>query len=328
MFEILFEFPKNFERAKTISEKADIKLKDLSRIRNIVISGMGGSGFSGDFILSLFRDIIKIPIIVNKYYFLPNFVNEETLLVLVSYSGNTEETISSFKEGIKKGANIAAIASNGELEKYTEGKYTLFKIPKGYPPRMALPFLFYPIYHLLKRFTSYDFGEEEFFSNLSSLYGPYKKRENEAKKLAEKMYGKIPVIYSSFSLRCVSLRWKQEINENSKNLSYNQYFPELNHNETVSWESKLLKDEIIFVILRDQFDTEKMKRRIDVSKEFLKERGWEFVEYTSFGRGRLLNLFSLIPLGDFTSLYLALLNSTDAKPVKIIEELKKRLKNN
>jgi len=326
MFEILFEFPKNFKEAKRISEETEIKIKSISSIRNIVISGMGGSGFSGDFILSLFRDSIKIPIIVSKYYSLPEFVNDETLLILVSYSGNTEETLSSLEDGVKRGANIIAISSDGQLEEIVKGKYTFFKIPEGYPPRMALPFLFYPIYYTLRNFTEENFGEEEFFESLPSLYEPFKEKDNEAKRLAEAIYGKIPVIYSSFSLKPVALRWKQEINENSKNPAYDQYFPELNHNETVSWDSNLFKEEIIFIILRDQYDSERMRKRIDISKEFLKERGWKFIEYKSSGRGKLTNLFSLIPLGDFTSIYLSLLNSVEAKPVKIIEELKRRLK--
>ena len=326
MFEILFEFPKNFKEAKKISEQTEIKLKSISSIRNIVISGMGGSGFSGDFILSLFRDSIKMPITISKYYSLSEFVNDKTLLILVSYSGNTEEVLSSLEDGIKRGASIVAISSDGRLEEFTKDKYTFFKIPSGYPPRMALPFLFYPIYYTLKNFVEKDFGEEEFFDLLPSLYEPFKNKDNEAKRLAETVYGKIPVVYSSFSLKPVALRWKQEINENSKNPAYDQYFPELNHNETVSWDSNLFKEELIFIILRDQYDSERMSKRIDVSKEFLKSRGWKFKEYRSSGRGKLLNLFSLIPLGDFTSIYLSLLNSVEAKPVKIIEELKKRLK--
>jgi len=127
-------------------------------------------------------------------------------------------------------------------------------------------------------------------------------------------------------LNPVGLRWKQEINENSKYIAYNLSFPELNHNESVFWECKELKDKIIFIILRDRFDSSQMKKRIDISIELLKDRGWEVLELFSFGEKKLLNLYSLIPLGDYISIKLAYLKDVEPLPVRIIDKLKRKLK--
>lgn len=326
MFDLLFKFPDDFINSKKLVLEKEIDFEDFKEIKNVVISGMGGSGFSGDFIFYLFKDYLNIPIVINKNYKLPNFVDSKTLLFLVSYSGNTEETLSNFYDGEKRRAKIISITSNGELYKLSNEKYLTFLIPGGYSPRMAFPYLFYPIYHILRNFVDIDFGEDEFFNKMPLTYEEFKKDNNLAKNLAEKIYKKIPIIYSSDSLTPVSLRWKQEINENSKYIVYNLSFPELNHNESVFWDSKEFKDKVIFIILRDKFDSPQMKKRIDVSIESIKNRGWEYIEFTSFGEKPLLNLYSLIPLGDFTSIYLAKLCDVDPLPVRIIDELKNRLK--
>lgn len=153
---------------------------------------------------------------------------------------------------------------------------------------MAFPYLFYPIYYILKNFTSFDFGEDEFFEKIDSIYNEFKKESNSVDDIVNKIKDRIPIIYTSDSLNPVGLRWKQEINENSKYIAYNLSFPELNHNESVFWECKELKDKIIFIILRDRFDSSQMKKRIDISIELLKDRGWEVLELFSFGEKKII----------------------------------------
>lgn len=326
MFDLFFKFPLDFKLSRDLTLEKKIDFNLLKDIDNIVISGMGGSGFTGDFIYFLFKDYLKYPIIINKDYKLPQFISEKTLLFLISYSGNTEETLSNFYEGEKKNAKIISITSNGELFELSSKKYLTYKIPTSYPPRMAFPYLFYPVYFILKLFVEEDLGEEEFFDKISSLYESFKDNDNEGDKISNLIKDKIPIIYSSNSLTPVGLRWKQEINENSKYISYNLSFPELNHNESVFWECKELKDKLIFIILRDKFDSPQSKKRIDISIELLKNRGWETFELFSFGDKPLFNLYSLIPLGDYISIKLAYLKEVEPLPVKIIDELKKRLK--
>jgi glucose/mannose-6-phosphate isomerase len=326
MFDLFFSFPEYCKDSKDRVSNKKIDFSIYEDIQNIVISGMGGSGFSADFIFYLFKNYLKMPILINKNYNLPKFVSDKTLLFLVSYSGNTEETLSNLEEGINRKAKIISITSNGELLEKTKENYLSFEIPKGLPPRMAFPYLFYPIYFILKNFTQFDFGEDEFFEKLDSLYEDFKNKNNLGDILADKIVDKIPIIYASDSLTPVGLRWKQEINENSKYIAYNLSFPELNHNESVFWESRELKDKIIFIILRDKFDSSQMKKRIDISIELLKERKWEVIELFSSGEKPLFNLYSLIPLGDYISIKLAYLKNVEPLPVKIIDELKKRLK--
>ncbi len=326
MFNLFFNFPDDFRNSKKLTLSKDINFNLYKDIQNIVISGMGGSGFSADFILYLFKDFINIPVIINKNYNIPNFVNQNSLLFLISYSGNTEETLSNLYEGEKRGAKIISITSDGELLEKTKEKHLCFKTLENLPPRMAFPYLFYPIYYILKNFTSFDFGEDEFFENIDSIYNEFKKESNSVDDIVNKIKDRIPIIYTSDSLNPVGLRWKQEINENSKYIAYNLSFPELNHNESVFWECKELKDKIIFIILRDRFDSSQMKKRIDISIELLRERGWEVLELFSFGEKKLLNLYSLIPLGDYISIKLAYLKDVEPLPVKIIDELKRKLK--
>lgn len=326
MFDLFFNFPSFFYDSKKLVLEKKVDFNFFTNIQNIVISGMGGSGFSGDFILYLFKDHINLPIIINKNYNLPNFVSDKTLLFLVSYSGDTEETLSNFLQGEQRRSKIVMITSNGEMLNKSKGKYLYFEVPKNIPPRMAFPYLFYPIYFILKNFTNYNFGEEEFFEKIDSIYKDYQKENNLGNVITNRIINKIPIIYTSDSITPVGLRWKQEINENSKYIAYNLSFPELNHNESVFWECKSLKDKLIFIILKDRFDSPQMKKRIDVSIELLKSRDWEVVELTTFGEKNLLNLYSLIPLGDYISIKLAYMDNIDPLPVKIIDDLKKKLK--
>ena len=302
---------------------------------NIIITGLGGSAIGGDFIRTCFLNEIKIPIVVNRYYHLPKFVREKSLVIAVSYSGNTEETLSAYNEARERKAKIVCLTSGGKLEENCKSDNIPFlSIPSGFPPRASLG---YQTLGLVGIFVKLGLVKDksaeikESIETLRSLRDEMKRdvptEKNPAKKLATKLQGKIPVIYASQDLTdVVALRWKDQFNENSKAFAFNNVFPELNHNEIVGWEfpPALLKNFVV-IMIRDKKENPQVKKRFEITGKLLKGLASEVVEVWTKGKSTMARLYSSILAGDFISVYLALLNGVDPTPVRRIEELKKQL---
>ncbi|MEF8873645.1 MAG: bifunctional phosphoglucose/phosphomannose isomerase, partial [Candidatus Thermoplasmatota archaeon] len=239
MLQLLERFPDQIE--ETVSEFES----DLLPFQpdNIVVTGMGGSAIVGDTLKSFLANRIQIPIAVNRDYTLPSFVDENTLLFVVSYSGNTEETLSAARKGLEENANVVAISSNGELKKMAEEeKIVLLEAPENYPPRAAFAFLFIPVLQLLSELLIYDSEVAilDAVSELKDLRDRIKmdvpQKENKAKNLAKKIDEKVPIIYGHSIYNAVANRWHTQFNENAEILSWYGAFPEMNHNEIVGWK--------------------------------------------------------------------------------------------
>jgi glucose/mannose-6-phosphate isomerase len=326
MLTILLGFPQQWEEAEKIGRGfPSLRYKG---IRSIVISGMGGSAIGGDILRSYLSSELELPIFVNRDYTLPRFVDDTTLVVVASYSGNTEETLSAYKHAKKVGAKVVAISSGGTLsELCRKDKFQVATIPPGLPPRTALGYLFLPSLIILQKLGLIKDKQDdikETFLCLKRLSSEYTSTGNPPHKLASKLKGKIPIIYQGEELGVVGLRWKTQINENSKILAYTVSFPEMNHNEIVGWEGRHIAPLSDFktIILRDKRENERIARRIDITKSII---GGEFEEIWSQGESLLTRLFSLIYYGDFLSFYLAILYSVDPTPVRPIDILKKEL---
>ena len=253
---------------------------------------------------------------------------------MVSYSGNTEETISAYRQGVDLSAKVVVVTSGGKLRELGEAKgIPLAIVPPGMPPRTALGYLFLPLLIILEKLglveaKGKDIGETALLlEELSRRWAPVSPLdENQPKSLARKLFGKLPLIYGSEPLKAVCRRWKTQINENSKSLAYPVVFPELNHNEIIGWEGmEELRQSLEIIILRDEGDQERIKKRIEITKSVLGERPGGLEEVWSEGKSLLARLFSLIYLGDWVSFYLAILYGVDPTPVESIELLKKRL---
>lgn len=309
-------------------------LRDADGLDNVVVLGLGGSAIGGDLLAALLSDELDVPVLVNRGYGVPNFVGKSTLVIACSYSGNTEETLTAYGESKRRGAKIVAITSGGKLrEMAIADGVELLGIPGGLAPRAALGYVFLPaVAFLAKCGLIKDKAEdvEEAYSVLSSLrdeLGPnIPKASNFAKSLAEKLVGKLPVIYGTTGISgpC-AYRWKCQINENSKTHAYSNVLPEMNHNETVGWDAPDEIARMLYVILlRDSGDSERIATRMNVTKELMKNSGG-IEEITSRGKSRLARMLSLIYIGDFVSLYLAFLYGQDPGPVKAIDYLKAEL---
>ena len=312
-----------------------VKLPEFKGIANILVTGLGGSAIGGDMLRVYAADMLDVPVVVNRYYAIPKFVGPNSLVFAVSYSGNTEETLSAYAEAHKRGASIVAFTTGGKLgEMAKKDGYPVVDIPGGLMPRAANGYLFITTLAVLQKAgflpdLSAEISEMIYLlKDMCVQLGPEAKEEqNLAKQLARKLYGKIPVVWgASGTTEVVAQRWKGQINENAKTPCYWNVFPELNHNEIVGLEvpAELLKN-IHIVILRDENDHPQVKKRIEITKEVFQGKVDGFTEIQAYGRGVLARTYNLICTGDFTSVYLAALNGIDPGPVEAINYLKSEL---
>ncbi len=296
---------------------------------------MGGSAIAGDLFLGYVQDELKLPALVNRDYNIPNFVNQNTLFIATSYSGNTEEALSTLNKAHERKATIVGISSDGELEEFCrKNDYTFIKVPSGLPPRQALGFLFFPLVFLFERlgFISSKKAEvSETEKLLQELLGRYNmaihSTNNVANQIAQSVYNSIPLIYTGAPfLHVLPVRWRNQFNENSKILAFSNVFPELNHNEIMGWEGiKKLRDYVRVLLLRDTEESRRMQQRISITKKIIQDQGVQLGEVFSEGQSRLARLFSLIYVGDWASYYLAMLNEKDPIKIDSIDLLKQKL---
>jgi len=328
MRKIILDFPKQFrigiEAARNVYLKSGRLLKPPE---NIIICGMGGSGLPGDILLTL----RPLDVFVYKSYRLPLQAGNESLIICISYSGNTEETISAFQTAVGRNLPIISITTGGELEKLSK-KYRvpLVKLPPPYIlPRLALGQMFAALIKVLENNYLLD---ENITNALLKLGGSLKPEELElqGKKLAKKIFKKIPIIYTSRRFREIGWIWKNSLNETAKIIAFCNYFPELNHNETVGFE-KINEDQISnkkigLLILRDkQSSYSRILKQMDITKDLIEREGVnvDFVDIK--GEMFLEKIFSTIILGFWTAYWLALEYKVDPTPVEQIVEFKRRL---
>ena len=332
MRKLLVEFPNQIEDAVRIGKKFSSPLK-ASSIENIVVTGLGGSAIGGDLLRSYLSEELGVPYFVNRHYFLPEFVGKNSLVIVSSYSGNTEETIAAHNDAAKRGAKVLCVSTNGETEKLAKKfRQQFIKLPKGFPPRAALGYSFFTVLVALakmKLISSKDKDIKETITLLKKKVRQYAvfSTQNKSLELAKKLYGKLPIVYSSADrFDIVNLRWRGQLAENAKVLAFGHVLPEMNHNELVGW--KVLKkhmSEMAVIFLRDKHDHKRVQLRMEIMKGIVDEYADSVTDVTSEGTSLLARIFSLIYLGDWTSFYLAILNGVDPTPVKVIDFLKNEL---
>lgn len=304
------------------------------KIDKIVVCGLGGSAIGGDILKTLFSNK-KILIKVSRDYHTPSWINKQTLVFVISYSGNTEETISSFKEALIKDCTIISVTSGGEIQKLSEkNDVPVIKVPPGMPPRCAVGFLSIPVIVLLEKILNinlFNYHELiETISNLGQRYLPDKKTaDNLTKSIARKLKGKIPLIYGVNGLTdVVAHRLKTQFNENSKIFATWDIFPEMNHNEIVpfSGEGKVNLNIFYPLFIRDKKESKRIACRIQITQNLLRKKGIDYSEIWTMGEDFISKIFSSIYSGDWISFYLAVLQEVDPTPVNFINLLKNELK--
>jgi len=333
MLDLVGQMPEMLEKGWAISDEINITRSD--DIKNLVIAGMGGSAISGDIVAAILRDQAGFPVHVNRNYTCPKFVGKGTLFIAVSYSGNTEETLSAFKKALERGANIISICSGGELMDLSKkNDIPVIEVSTGLPPRAALGYLLSTLLNVLNKLginknLKTDLEEAvKLLKQLVRQYGPAQQlRENPVKMAAVRLFGKIPVIFAADgTTSAAGLRWKTQINENSKTTAVLAVFPELDHNDIVNFAALSPgQHNFSMVILRDEDDLGRMKRRIEITKSLISGFVGGTSEIWAQGKSLLAKILSLIIYGDFLSVYLGVISGIDPTPVEIIEKLKKEL---
>jgi len=333
MKDLLINFPRQVEDAVRIGSTVKVPWK-APAIRNIVITGLGGSAIGGDLLRSYLAEELPMPFIVNRHYFLPEFVDSSSLVIVSSYSGNTEETVAAHNDAKKRKASVVCISSNGETERLARKFHQpIIIIPKGYPPRAALGYSFFTVLAAMIRMKlasprKKDIAETvRLLARKAKVYSSLNANANPALSIAQQLFGKLPIVYSSADrFDVVNLRWRGQFAENSKILSFGNVLPEMNHNELVGW--KVLRrhmKEMVVIFLHDKHDHQRVQLRMSIMKNIVGEYANRIIDLHSEGTSLLARTFSLIYLGDWVSYYLAMLNGIDPTPVKVIDYLKNEL---
>jgi glucose/mannose-6-phosphate isomerase len=317
MKEIIKKYSEICLNAIEIAEKT--KLPEY-KFDKIVVLGMGGSAAGG----YLLKDLLgsTIPIEVSSRYKLPKYINKNTLIFCVSYSGNTEETLSQFVDAVEKNCKIIAITSNGKLKEWCEKlKTPHIEIPTGYLPREAFPYLFFPMIIYLQKLQIVNIRKDigETIDILKKI------RLEEFDSLAESLNNSIVVIYGSDEFLGVAKRIKNQLNENAKTLAKYELFPELNHNEIVGYQTGKLDKNLFVIFLRDKNEREEMRVRIEITKELIRNNVKGIGEIWAFGESKLAKILSLVYVGDYLSYRLAELKGVNPDETEYIDILKKEL---
>jgi glucose/mannose-6-phosphate isomerase len=324
MLKLVENFPAQLREALDIGSKTKLE-PAKNEIRNIVITGLGGSGIGATIIAEIVANECPVPISVNKDYFMPAFVNSNTLVIVCSYSGNTEETIQALEAAMSKNAMIACISSGGKVVEIAKQKnYNLIVIPPGMPPRACLGYSLIQLFYLLNH---YKFIKNDFVSQTESAINLFKSENTEiitdAQKITDHLSGKLPVIYAVDGYNGVATRFRQQLNENSKILCWHNILPEMNHNELVGWASEYKN--IAVIILRNNTDYSRTQTRLEISKKVFKKYNAAVMELWSKGNSHLERALYLIHVTDFVSVQLADKRKIDAMEVNIIDHLKGEL---
>ena len=303
---------------------------------SITISGMGGSALPGNILRIFINDLLsqkseeerKLAVYQNRFYSLPPEAYQNSLNFICSFSGNTEETISSFQEALDSKLPCVGISSGGVIEKMCkENSIPHVKLPiptENFQPRMATGYFFSSIFQLLVNAGLMEDRSEQIIEISHKLGEETKNIENQGKELAKKLVGKTPVIYSSAKFKSIAMIWKIKLNENSKTPAFWNFFPELNHNEMIGFTNP--QADYFILMLRDGDGNQKNIKRFEITSQILKKKNIDSEIIEMEGENIFYKIFATLYLGDWVSYYLALEYNQDPTPVDMVEEFKNLLK--
>ena len=301
-------------------------------VRNITLAGMGGSAIGGDFAASLLADELKIPMAIHRDYGLPAYVGRDSLVIASSYSGNTEESLSSFGEAQKRGAKVLVLTTGGKIAELARAaSYPVVTFSYKAQPRAALGYSLGLVLGCLVRIgfvRDLSADVDAALTDLAKLEERVHEgaRTNDAKKLATELYGRIIFAYGAGVMGVMARRVKGQWNENAKNWSAFDVMSELNHNAVVGFpHPKVARDALTVLLLRSDRDNPRHKIRLDVTAELLDQANVRHTTLRFDGQNMLSEVLQMTMFTDYTSFYLALLNGADPSEVRSIDYLKDRL---
>lgn len=324
MYEIIENLYIQVERGYESSKNISLNPEIYPEISKIIIAGVGGSILCGH-ILKQYLKNYELPVFVVEDYKLPNFVNKNSLVFIVSYSGNSDEAIHMYKDGLKKECQIITIGSGGkirELSSINKTKHVL--LPKSIPSRLAYPYFFFSIIKILENSMLIENQLENVNRVINVL--KHNKFNDITENIAEKLIWKIPIIYASSNYEVVALKWKLNFNENSEIPSFYNIFPSAMYNELACFSKASYSNNKDFYVLliQSEEDNQILKKRSNIVKNILRESNIPVTEIVVTGDCYLVRLFSAMLIGDWLSYHLAIKKGIDPTPTKIVEEIKKR----
>jgi len=304
-----------------------VEAMDLSRAggkySSVLIAGMGGSAIAGLLLQSYLVDQ-PIRISVVQDYSLPAWAGKHTLVIACSYSGNTEETLSVYKEARRKGCDVIAVTTGGKLEEYARvSKLIIVNVPAGNQPRAAMAYQFFAMLRLLEKLRLVESKAKDVLRLKEDLKAQFQNLERNAIILSEKLLNKTPLVYTSKRFEAIAYRWKCQFNENSKTMAFYHVFSEMNHNEIQAFINP--RGNYHAILLRFDEDHRRIQKRMTLTKEIMLRGGVSDTEIAIRGVSLLSKMFSAILLGDLTSYYLAMRLKTDPSEVSLIEDFKEKL---
>ena len=313
---VLDAFPQQCEQALKLGMGYKVKMP----VSAIVFCGVGGSAIPGEVFQACFD--LKIPIATHPDYGLPKWADSTTLVFAVSYSGNTEEALDACREATKRGCQVIGLSSGGKLREICNmAQIPHIAVPSGIQPRDAIGYMTIPLINvcidngILPNTLRHEI--RELTAMLSQDY------DTKAKTLAEKLVGKVPIIYTSRRMRVVARTWKKKLCENAKILSFANEFPELNHNEMVGYTAP--KAEFFTIIIEDEADHPRIRKRMEITKKLIQSKGVPVFSMKLTGESTLAKIFSAILLGSYVGYELALRYGIDPSRVEMVENLKREM---
>jgi len=321
---LVANFSKQLSEAILIGKNAKLT-ESNNPISNILICGLGGSGIGGSILNELVIKNANTPITITKSYFIPAYVNDQSLVIISSYSGNTEETLNCLELAIAKNAKIVCVTSGGKvLEISKSKKIDHIIVPGGMPPRSCLGYSLTQLFFILAFFKIID---SYFINDLEAAIKLIEKEENniisDANTIAKKIVDKTPVIYATTYYEGIAIRFRQQLNENAKVLCWHHIIPEMNHNELVGWTKK--DDNLAVIIFIDKDEYFRNVARVDINKEVIKKYTSHITEIYSKGNSEIEKAIYFIHLGDWISVILGELRGVDLMEVNVINFLKSAL---
>jgi glucose/mannose-6-phosphate isomerase len=301
-------------------------------IKNVVFAGMGGSSLVAE--LAKTWPELAVPFLVSKTYTLPNFVDENTLVIAASASGNTEETLEALLHAEEKGAQIAVISHGGKLtERAKAAGHFFVQRPEVPQPRYGV---FYDYRALVEVLVAAGLADKAKIDEIAALVEPLEKaitnwvqsvpaEQNYAKQIADQMVGKTPIIYGGPLMYPAAYKWKISVNENAKNTAWSNFLPEFNHNEFIGWSSHPTEKPFAVVDLISSFEHPRILERFELIDRMLSGMRPKAINVQLEGKSALEHMLYAVLLGDFATLYMALLNGVNPTPVDLVEKFKKEL---
>jgi glucose/mannose-6-phosphate isomerase len=328
MLSKIADLPEQLRRGMDLAREAWEPLAGL-RPENVVIAGMGGSAIGAEILRTFAVDRLPVPMAICRDYSLPGFVGQGSLVVCSSYSGNTREALACFDAGRRSGAELACVSSGGDLlERARKHSVPCVELPGGYPPRAAVGYSFAALLGLVVHTGMVDFGGDdiaacsETLEGLCKVYSAPEEGKNTALLIARSLLDRIPLVYCGNRLAAVGLRWKNQFCENSKTHAFVGILPEMTHNDVMGWEGDRDGLEAGVVFLRSACEHPGVASRFPFLRDLVGKTGGFCGEFWGTGTGLLTQIFSLILLGDYASVYLALLRGLDPTPIATIDKMK------